>query len=175
MNLRLIDIGLATILLWSGIKGYSRGFLLELFSVASFALAGLISVKLLDPIVAVCVQWSADWSKILPYIISIFIFFFTVIGIDLLGRLLKRLIKPTLLGSIDKLAGSMLGMLKWGLLISTCLWIAKYLLQLEIPVQYTEHTIIFPVVERIAPQCLRLFLTIWITPRHVSSLIPLPT
>lgn len=163
VSIRMIDIGLLMLLTWGGVNGYNRGFLVELLSVASFALSGLISVKLLDPIAAICVRWSADWGRILPYVAFILIFFVTVIGINLLGRLLKHLIQSTLLGNLDKMAGGVLGMFKWGMLASVCLWVAKYFLQLEIPAQYTEHTVIFPVVERMAPQCFHCLFAVWTT------------
>ena len=157
----IIDIGLLALLSWGGVHGFRRGFLTEFFSMTSFVAAGLVSNKLLDPITAICLRWSADWGKVLPYIASIFIFMAAVIIINALGKLFVHFIKPTLLGHLDQLLGCILGVMKWGLLVSTCLWCSKHLFHTGVPAQYTEHAVIFPVVESLAPRCFALWLNSW--------------
>ena len=63
-------------------------------------------------------------NKILPYVSFILIFLAILIGVNMLGKLIKKVIDATLLGNIDSLVGALVGMVKWAFAISIIMWIS---------------------------------------------------
>jgi membrane protein required for colicin V production len=151
--LRLLDIFLLVLLGWGGYSGFRKGLILEIFSVGALVLAALGSVRLLDGAVALCTKWYDDQHALLPYVVFVLLFFIIFVTITWAGKFLKNLIKPTLLGSLDRLLGSILGILKWGICISTFFWLGN-LVQLKIPEAHTIDTFLFPIVTSLCPQLL---------------------
>ena len=159
MVVRLLDVLLLMILGWGGYRGYRKGLVLELCSMGALVLAALGSTKLLDGAVGFFAKWYHDpKSELLPYVAFVLLFIIILIATMLLSRLLKVLIKPTLLGNLDGPLGSIVGILKWGLGSSACLWIGS-LVQLKIPEIYTANTLLYPIIESLAPQLLAWCIT----------------
>jgi membrane protein required for colicin V production len=124
---------------------------LEIFSIGALVLAVLGSIRLLDSAVALCSKWYYDQRDLLPYIVFVLLFVSIFMVIMLAGRCFKALIKPTLVGSLDRLLGSILGIFKWGIYGSAFLWLGS-LVQLRIPETYTENTFLFPIIASLCPQ-----------------------
>jgi len=114
-------------------------------------LAALGSMKLLGKTVALCTPWFHDQGALLPYIVFVCLFVTILLVTTIAGRLFRTLIEPTVLGNLDKLLGSMLGIFKWSISISALLYMGN-LAQLKIPETYTENTFLFPMVEALGPQ-----------------------
>jgi membrane protein required for colicin V production len=138
---------------WGGYNGFKKGLIFEIFSTGALALAALGSIRLLDGAVGLCVKWYHAQSELLPYVVSVSLFVIILITITWVGRLLRALIKPTLLGGLDRLLGSTLGIFKWSICSSALLWLGS-LMQLKIPAAYTEDTFILPIVESLFPHLL---------------------
>jgi membrane protein required for colicin V production len=138
---------------WGGYNGFKKGLIFEIFSISALALAALGSVRLLDGVIGFCVKWYHAQSELLPYVVSVSLFVIILITITWVGRLFRALIKPTLLGGLDRLLGSVLGIFKWSICSSAFLWLGS-LVRLKIPEVYTEDTFIFPVVESLLPHLL---------------------
>jgi membrane protein required for colicin V production len=151
--LKLFDIFLLILLAWGGYSGFKKGLVLEIFSTGALVLAVLGSIKLLDGAIELCTKWYHDQNKLLPYVLFVCLFVIILITTTLAGKLFKALIQPTLLGSLDRLLGSLLGMLKWGVCSSTFLWLGS-LVQLKVPEVYTEDTFLFPIIASLCPQLL---------------------
>ena len=126
---------------------------MEIFSIGALVLAVLGSVRLLEKVVELCTGWYPGQQKILPYVVFIFLFIVITIATTWVGKLLKALLKPTLLGSLDRILGSALGILKWSLYSSMALWLGN-LIQLKIPEEYTAGTFLFPIIKPLFPQLL---------------------
>jgi membrane protein required for colicin V production len=148
-----IDIFLLIVLAWGGYSGFKKGLICEIFSISALVLAALGSMKLLDGAIGLCARWYHAQSEWLPFVVSVSLFVIILVAITWVGRLFRALIKPTLLGSLDRLLGSVLGIFKWGVCNSTLLWLGG-LVQLKIPEAYTEGAFIFPVVESLLPRLL---------------------
>ena len=149
--MRALDIFLLILLVWGAYSGFKKGFIMEIFSIGSFFVATMGSIKLLDKLVSLCAKWYSSLGGIMPYIIFVLLFITIVVAVTLVGRLFRRLINLTLLGGIDKAIGALLGIFKWGFFVSTFLWLGS-LLHLKIPDTYTAHTFLFPVIESLARQ-----------------------
>ncbi len=66
----------------------------------------------------------------------------------------------TLLGSVDDVAGGLVGALKWALMISIFLWVFE-LFNISVSSDYSEGTIVFPYVYSIAPYLLDLLAVVF--------------
>jgi membrane protein required for colicin V production len=151
--LRILDILLLVLLVWGGYSGFKKGLILEIFSIGALVLAALGSMRLLDGTIGLCTKWYHDQSGLLPYVAFVSLFVIILVTITWVGRFFKALIKPTLLGSLDRILGSILGIFKWGICSSTFLWLGG-LVQLKIPEAYTGGTFLFPIIESLGPQLL---------------------
>jgi membrane protein required for colicin V production len=172
--LKLLDIIICVILVFGGYNGFKKGLIVEAFSTGAFVVASLVSAKLLDQIVELCSAWQERWGSLLPYVIFVLIFVAIFVVITLLGRFFKYLIKPTLLGSIDRLAGVVVGILKWSIFMSAFIWLGTWL-QLKIPDSYTEGTFLFPIIKPLLPKFLSFcaswlhFIQDWLYPTDATK------
>lgn len=149
--MKLLDILLLVLLAWGGYRGFKKGLIREIFSISALVLAVWGSMRLLHKAIALCTPWFHDQDELLPYVVFACLFITILLATTVAGRLLKVLIKPTVLGSLDRLLGGILGIFKWSTSMSTLLWLGS-LIQLKIPAAYTENTFIFPFIEALSPQ-----------------------
>lgn len=123
---------------------------MSLFSLAAIVLGIIGAFKLLGTAM-VWLGARFDISEsVLPYVAFAVVFIAILIGVILLGKIIKITIDKTFLGWFDQTAGSLLGVLKAAFLISVCLWILQ-LLDLDLPSTWTEGAWLFPYVEGFAP------------------------
>ena len=112
------DIAIVIPLIWGAYKGFRKGFIIE---VASFIALGLgiwggvkfsaLSAKYLSEVFDIS-------EKVMPLISFSVTFILIVIAVFLIARIIERIIKIVALGFINKAAGAIFGMLKFGLIIS---------------------------------------------------------
>src|SRR6478736_3111201 len=123
---------------------------MELFSVVAIILGIFGGFKLMgEAMVLLQKNFNADKST-LPYIAFGVVFLIIVVGVTLLGRLLKASIDKTFLGKMDALMGSFLGVLKIVFLASVILWILNSF-HYQFPSNWVEGSSVYPVVAKIAP------------------------
>lgn len=131
---------------------------MEIFSIGSFFMAAMGSIKLLDKLVSLCAKWYNALGGLTPYVTFAVLFIAIVVAVKLAGRLFRRLVNLTLLGGIDKVIGALLGIFKWSFFVSTFLWLGN-LFHLGIPDTYTAYTFLFPFIESLTPQFIA-----WLSP-----------
>ena len=145
-----IDIFLLVIILFGAFTGYRQGFLLELFSVAAIVLGILGGFKLMnEAMVLLQKNFNAD-KTILPYIAFGLVFLVIVIGVMIIGKLIKASIDKTFLGRMDAIMGSFLGAFKIIFLASVVFWILDSI-PYRFPTAWVQHSEIYPLVVGIAP------------------------
>jgi membrane protein required for colicin V production len=150
------DLTLVVIILIGAISGYRQGFLMELFSFAALLLGVLGAFKLLGAAMIFLDDQFHISKTILPYVAFALVFIAIVIAVRLLGKLIKLSIDKTFLGSLDRAAGAVLGLLKASFLLSVALWILRSL-TLQLPAGWTADSWLLPRVEAFAPQ-----VTVWL-------------
>lgn len=148
-------------LLFGAYHGFKKGFLMEIVSLVAFVLAIIGGFKLLHTGMELLEQHFEINGNLLPYIAFIVIFILIVVGLNLLGKILKKVLDMTLLGSVDNLSGLILGTLKWAFGISVILWLTSYVGML-IPDSYVEDSILYSYIEPIAP----------VTVDYISTILP---
>jgi membrane protein required for colicin V production len=151
-----VDIVLLAILLFGGYRGFKKGLILEFFSIASLFIAIIVSTKLLDRFVNLYIQCYGESGALVPYILFMVLFIFLILIVTFVGNLFRKLIHLTILGSLDKLMGAVLGIFKWAFLLSSLLWFTE-LLHLPLANRSTEHSLLLPIIQALAPKCMHLF------------------
>lgn len=134
---------------------------MEIVGIIAFILAIIIGVKFLHAGVEVLGEFFDPSSKVFPYVAFILLFAGTLIAVSLLGRLLKKALDLTLLGSLDNVAGAVLGIVKWAFAISLVLWFMNTI-GVNIPQEVKESSLLYPYVSVLAPFIIN----------HLSVLVP---
>ncbi len=116
--MNILDLILAVILFFGAVRGFRRGFFLEIATLA--ALIAGIFFGLLAMDIAASVLEALISSNILILKIIVFLIIFGLVAaiIHLLGEVFTRLFKVMMLGLINRIAGMLLGTLKWIMLFA---------------------------------------------------------
>ena len=91
-----------------------------------------------------------EFQALAPFVAFLGIFIIIVVLVNLLGRALKSLLDLTLLGSVDKFVGALVGLLKWAFGISIVLWLLQ-LGDIIIPIEQQEASLLYPYIVQFAP------------------------
>ena len=155
-----IDIIILIPLIFGAYRGFRKGFLMELATILAFVLAIIGGFKLL--------HWGMDLldqhfdinGNLLPYIAFVLIFIGIVLFVNLIGKMLKKVLDMTLLGSVDAFAGALVGLLKWTFGISVILWITTNV-GLLIPTEHINDSLLYPYIVNIAPTVIEYVSILW--------------
>lgn len=124
--MKTIDIILLVPLVWGTIRGFIKGFILELASLSALILGIWLGFLLMNEGIDFMITYF-NLEKIdqtyWPYLSFLLIFILVVVGVYFLGKFLKTVVHLTPLGGIDRLAGGVFGLFRWAFLIGLLLWI----------------------------------------------------
>lgn len=148
-----IDIILCVPLLWGLYKGFSKGLIIEAASLVALGLAVWGGIKFSD-FLTEYIHIHFDWeTKYLPLISFAILFLGILILVYAIAKLLERLVKAVSLGFVNKLAGGIFGMLKFGLILSVIIFVLNAIeknIQL-IPSKIKQTSLLYEPVGKIAP------------------------
>jgi membrane protein required for colicin V production len=116
-----LDIFLGGLLIYGFVRGFWKGFFIELASFVSLLLGIYLAIKfsyLVKSIVGDHVSWDPKSVQITAFIIT---FVLVVIGISFLAKFLTKMANIAKLGIINKLSGGFFGLLKMILMLSVAL------------------------------------------------------
>jgi membrane protein required for colicin V production len=120
----MIDLIFAVLMIFAVMKGYSKGFIIALFSIIAF-IAGLAAALKLSAAVAVYLEHSTEVSsKWLPVISFVLVFLLVVLLVRLGAKLIEKTFELVLLGWLNRLLGILLYMLLYTLIFSVFLFYA---------------------------------------------------
>lgn len=145
-----LDIILLLPILAGAFSGFRKGFIIGVVSLLAIVLGVFGGFYFLNWGVSLLMNQFGLTGKLVPIIAFILIFISVVIGVNFLGKLLKKFVQMILLGGVDKLAGALVGALMWAFLVSAALWVGK-VFNLELPADWQTHSILFGYVQPIAP------------------------
>lgn len=120
--MNLLDIIIAIPLLWGAYRGFKRGFVFEIFMLIGLILGLYIAFKfssLLNGWLSKIV--SAD-SAVIPYLSFIIVFAAILLILILFAKLLENVLKAVSLNVLNQVAGAVLGIIKFALVVSIILW-----------------------------------------------------
>lgn len=154
--MKTLDILLLIPLFFGAFLGFRKGLLLEIVSLVAFVLAIIGAFKLLDFGIDILKPYFAKWDQALPIISFIFLFIVILLVVNLIGKVVKKILDLTLLGGLDNFAGAVLGLFKWAFGVSLVLWLAEAI-DISLSAEMTEGTYIYPTVASFAPYVFDLF------------------
>lgn len=153
MQVNYIDIILCIPLLWGLYKGFTKGLIIEAASIIALGLAIWGGIKFSD-FLTNYIHTHFNWdTKYLPIISFAIIFLGILILVYAIAKLIERLVKAVSLGFINKLAGGIFGMLKFGLILSVIIFVLNAIeknIHL-IPSDLKQKSLLYEPVGKIAP------------------------
>jgi|TARA_Y100000114_G_scaffold33216_1_gene28605 membrane protein required for colicin V production len=148
--LKTLDIILLIPLIFGAVLGFKKGLLLEIIGVLAFVLAIIGGFKLMEVGMVYLSEYLQDFDQLLPFISFLVIFLAIIILVNMLGKLLKKMIDMTILGGFDKFAGAILGLVKWAIGVSILLWLVSNF-GLQLPGQ-NEELVLYPFLTELGPK-----------------------
>ena len=158
--MNVIDIIIVIILGIGAYGGYKKGLMLELIAILAFILAIVGGFKLLHVGMEILSDFYGGFGSLLPFIAFLILFILIIVAVNLLGKLLKKTIDWTPLGTFDNLAGALLGIFKFALAVSILYWVFQSV-GISPPESMVEESKILPFVAGIAPKLGHLIGTIF--------------
>lgn len=122
-NLVFLDIIMLIGILWYAYKGFVKGLVVELASLAALVLGIYIAYHFSDftsELLRNTFHMQSEYLHIIAFAIT---FFAVVIATHLLGKIIDAVVNIAMLGIVNKLAGLVFGVLKIGLVISGLFYI----------------------------------------------------
>ncbi len=133
---------------------------MELATILAFVLAIIGGFKLLHWGMGLLDKHFEINGTLLPYISFILIFIGIVLLVNLIGKMLKRVLDMTLLGSLDAFAGGLVGLLKWTFGVSVILWLSTNV-GLFVPPEYIDESLLYLYIVNIAPTVVEYVAILW--------------
>jgi len=116
-----IDLVFAIILLWSAYRGFSKGFIVQLATLAALLLGILGAVMFSDYTSSLIIkkfEVSGNYLQIISFAVT---FIVIVIAVHLLAKMLNKLIDAVALGVVNRLLGVLFSILKVAFIVSIIL------------------------------------------------------
>ena len=156
----IVDIIFLVLLGLGAVKGYIKGFVVEVFSLLAFFIGLFVAIEFTTP-VALIYFGDYEWFHVISIGLFLAIFLVMTIVINLVAKMIKKALDLTFFGTFDNVLGGILGLFKWALIISVVLWMFRAV-GISLPKEYVEESFIFPWIAAIGP----------VTFEWVSALIP---
>ena len=147
--MKTLDIILLVPLVFGAVLGYRKGLLIELIGIVAFVLAIIAGFKLMEVGMVYLDEYIEGFNELLPFLSFIIIFLAIIILINMLGKLLKKMIDMTILGGFDSIAGAIVGVVKWAIGVSILLWLCNNF-GFELPGQ-NEELVLYPYLAELGP------------------------
>lgn len=116
-----IDLVFAVVLLWSAYRGFSKGFIVQLATLAALLLGILGAVMFSDYTSSLIIKKFEVSGNYLPIISFAVTFIAIVIAVHLLAKMLNKLIDAIALGVVNRLLGVLFSVLKIAFIVSIIL------------------------------------------------------
>lgn len=131
-------------------EGFKKGFLLGLIGLVGFVVALILGFYFMDPMTDWLKDNVTEFNLAYPIVAFFIIFLISVLLIQTVGWILKMVMNLILLGSIDSLAGSILGVIKAAFFVSLFIWFGKEF-DLDLPKQWEKDSEMLDFIEPMAP------------------------
>jgi membrane protein required for colicin V production len=138
------------VLVLGAYEGFKKGFLLGLIGLVGFVVALILGFYFMDPMTDWLRDNVTEFNLAYPIVAFFIIFLISVLLIQTVGWILKMVMNLILLGSIDSLAGSILGVVKAAFFISLFIWFGKEF-DLDLPKQWEKDSEMLDFIEPMAP------------------------
>lgn len=145
------DIILIVLLILGAYSGYKKGLILEIIALLAFILGIIGGFKLLHVGMDIISSFYDGFGTLLPFMAFMFIFVAVIVIVNILGKVVKKVIDWTPLGSLDNVAGAVLGIFKWALILSIFIWVIESI-GISLPSSMMKNSSFYPVIAGVAPK-----------------------
>lgn len=153
MKPHILDIIVALPLIWGLYKGFRKGFVIEVATLAAL-LAGIYGAVRFSDEMAVLIreQWAID-DRYMPILAFALTFIVIVILVNLIGKLLERLVDMVSLGFVNKLAGGLFRSIKVAFVISVIFTMMDAIDEQWgiIPQEVKDNSVLYEPLSQLAP------------------------
>lgn len=143
------DIVLLVILGIGAVKGYSQGFIVEVFSFIAFFVGLFLALEFTIP-VSMKLFGGSDYLEIISIGVFIVLFILLSMAIKAGAKAIKKAVDITIFGTLDNLAGALAGGLKSAFVISIVFWVLESV-GFDFYIDYADDSFIFPYIVHIGP------------------------
>ncbi|MFP4525525.1 MAG: CvpA family protein [Bacteroidales bacterium] len=151
--MNVIDLVFALILIWSAYRGFVKGFILQLSTLAALLLGIFGAIEFSDFTAVLLTETfniSANYLNIIAFAVT---FIVIIIAVHLLARIIEKLVKAIALGFINRILGIIFGVAKVAFVISIILVLVnkaneKYNF---LPEEKTEKSLLYEPLSQFAP------------------------
>lgn len=146
-----IDIILGIFLLLGLVRGFFKGFLLELSGLLALIAGIYAAIHFSAPVqsfLSSFIGWEERYLSLLAFALT---FFAVVIVISLIGKILTKMASLIALGIINRLLGAVFGLLKMAFLASIFLMFLNQTQVMALEEETTESSILYEPVAKMAP------------------------
>jgi len=154
--MNLLDIIIAVPLLWALYRGFSKGFIIELATLAGLILGVYFGIHF-SYIAADFLSNNFEIGEKYLTVVSFAVTFIAVVFIVyLIGRILEKFVDIIALGFLNKLAGAAFGILKGALILSVLIYILNSFdpNRNVLTDKLTSGSALYPAIESIVPEIL---------------------
>ena len=116
-----IDLVFAILLLWSAYRGFTKGFIVQLATLAALLLGILGAVLFSDLTSTLIIKKFEVSGQYLPILSFAVTFIVIVIAVHLLAKMINKLIDAIALGIVNRLLGVLFSLLKTAFIVSIIL------------------------------------------------------
>jgi membrane protein required for colicin V production len=124
--MNILDIIIVLPLLLGIFKGFKRGFVIEAASLVSLLFATYGAVKFSDYVAKILTEKYEFETDFLPVISFLIVFISIVLVIHLLARVLQGFLKLAMLGTVNRVFGSVFCCLKYAMILSVLLYLINF-------------------------------------------------
>lgn len=120
--MNFLDIILAIPLLWFAYKGFTKGFVIELATLAALLIgifAAMHFSEYMGDFISKKFNFKKDYLSMISFSLT---FILVVIAVILLGKVLEKIIKMAFLGFLNQIVGALFGILKIGFVLSVLIY-----------------------------------------------------
>ncbi len=145
----MIDVVFLILMALAIYKGYSKGFIIAIFSILGFIIALAAALKLSSTI-ALKLSEHSNFGKWLPPLSFLLVFIAAAFCIKLLGNVIQKLVETILLGWANRIAGVLLYALLYSIIFSIFIFYAVQLNLLQISAM--NASIVYPYLQPLGPK-----------------------
>lgn len=151
-----IDLLILIPLALGAIGGFRKGFILEIITLLALILAVIGGFHFLHWGMSVLSENFQLSGRILPFLAFLLIFVGIIAIVNAIGQALKKIIHMAFLGGFDRIAGAVLGALKFVFLFSILIWVFQ-VFGIEMPQHLQDDSFFYTYVVAVAPATVELF------------------
>jgi len=152
-NMNYIDIIICIPLVWGLYKGFTKGLIVEVATIAAFALGVWGGIRFSNYFAEKLTEWFGWKNPYLSILSFALIFLIIIIVVFLFAKLIEKITEKIALSAINKLLGAILGALKFALILSVFIFMIDAVEKSYFIISFKtkEESVLYKPVGKIAP------------------------